>query len=81
MVKKRSRSADGNKFRKSEGPAQDESKAMKGESDSEPEEEISIEPTSSRGKMSVFEAHTGGGRGKVSTDSTGKVSEINNVCS
>ncbi len=73
MVKKRSRSADGNKFRKSDGPAQDESKAMKGESDSEGEEEIATEPTSSRGKMSVFEAHAGGGRGKVSTDSTGKV--------
>lgn len=48
---------------------------MKGESDSEMEEEESIvEPTSSsKGKMSVFESLASGGRGKVSTDSSGKV--------
>ena len=52
---------------------EDESRVMKGESDSEAEDDSTVEQTSSsKGKMSVF-ASIAGGHGKVSTDSTGKV--------
>ena len=61
MVKKRSR-PQGNKFRKPEEAGLDEEQAMKGESDSEAEEQVvSDEPmTGNRGKMAAFEAQASG---------------------